>query len=202
MGNLFNGSSVNHNRDELMIVLIPHIIRRPEITAENLRTIAVGTETLVHLNRAPQPQETPAAQPPAWPEIQPPAARDAAGAGDRACGQVAPPAPPAAGLPPATAPPLAPGAEPPPTGGPSTPEFTGPTMVYFKPGHVDAAAGSNFTVSVALDNGLDVASAPMIIEFNPKLLRLNDIELGGLLLRAAGGRYSTRTFRTSAERPA
>src|ERR1017187_2030190 len=40
LGNLFKGSSVNHNRDELMIVVIPHVIRQPEITADNLRTIA------------------------------------------------------------------------------------------------------------------------------------------------------------------
>jgi hypothetical protein len=38
---------------------------------------------------------------------------------------------------------------------------------------------------VALENGLDVASAPMIFEFDPKLLHLNDITLGGLL--SSGG---------------
>ena len=40
---------------------------------------------------------------------------------------------------------------------------------------------------MTLDNGLDVAFAPMIIkEFDPKLLHLNDITLGGLF--SSGGR--------------
>jgi len=64
-------------------------------------------------------------------------------------------------------------------------DFNGPARAYFKPGHVDAAVGGAFTVAVQFDNGLDVASAPMTIEFDPKLLRLNDIALGGLLSSAA-----------------
>lgn len=185
LGNLFKGSSVNHNRDELMIVVIPHVIRQPEITAENLRTIAVGTTTITHLSHSPRPQQSPAVptQAPAAAEVQP--AANAAPPATAPVGNNPLPAPPAAGLPPATAPPLAPGAEPPPTGGSPTADFNGPTRVYFKPGHVDAAAGGNFTVDVALDNGLDVASAPMIFEFDPKLLHLNDVTLGGLL--SAGG---------------
>ena len=170
LGNLFKGSSVNHNRDELMIVVIPHVIRQPAITAENLRTIAVGTTSVTHLNRAPRPQEA-AAPVPSLADSQPPP----------------PPGPatvPAANnpmVPPATAPPFAPGAEPPPTGAARTADFNGPTRVYFKPGHVDAAAGANFTVDVTIDNGLDVATAPMIFEYDPKLLHLNDITQGGLL---------------------
>ena len=185
LGNLFKGSSVNHNRDELMIVVIPHVIRQPEITADNLRTIAVGTNAITHLNRSPRPQESPAVQP-SVAEIQPPPpptpALPAAAAPAPVPTVINPlPVPPAAGMPPATAPQLAPGTEPPPTGGPATADFNGPTRVYFKPGHMDAMAGTNFTVAVTLDNGLDVASAPMIIEFDPKLLHLNDIALGGLL---------------------
>ena len=181
LGNLFKGSSVNHNRDELMIVVIPHVIRQPEITAENLRTIAVGTQNIVHLNRAPRPQESPAAQAPAVAEVQPPPPPSPAPPATAPAANNPLAVPRATGLPPATAPPLAPGAEPPPTGGAPQAEFNGPARVYFKPGHVDAAAGGTFTVAVALDNGLDVASAPMVFEFDPKLLHLNNITLGGLL---------------------
>ena len=179
LGNLFKGSSVNHNRDELMIVVIPHVIRQPEITADNLRTIAVGTQTTTHLSRAPRQQESPVAQATAAAEVQP-AVSVAPPVTAPAVGNPLP-VPPAASLPPATAPPLAPGAEPPPTGGATVSDFNGPTQVYFKPGHVDAVAGGNFAVAVALDNGQDVASTPMILEFDPKLLHLNDITLGGLL---------------------
>jgi len=177
LGNLFKGSSVNHNRDELMIVVIPHVIRQPEITADNLRTIDVGANN-IHLTHAPAPPADGTPQPPANPSpaVTVPAQPAAA---------PALPAGPPHGLPPATAPPLAPGTEPPPTGGPQPAEFNGPARVYFKPGHVDAAPGGSFTVDVALENGLDVASAPMDLEFDPKLLRLNDVTLGGLL--ASGG---------------
>jgi general secretion pathway protein D len=194
-GNLFKGSSVNHNRDELMIVVIPHVIRQPEITADDLRTIAVGSTNIPHLNYAPRQQtQTAEAQAPAAAEAQPPATTLPAAAPAVSSTAPAaplapapppvPPAPPAipgVGMPPATAPPLAPGTAPPPTGGSPTAEFSGPTRVYFKPGHVDAAAGGNFVVSVAIDNGMDVAFAPMVLDFDPKLLRLNDIALGGLL---------------------
>jgi general secretion pathway protein D len=185
-GNLFKGSSVNHNRDELMIVVIPHVIRQPEITAENLKTVAVGTTTITRLNHAPRPQTSTAAAVPSVAQIQPPPPPSpvlpAAVPAVTAPAVNNPlPVPPSAGMPPATAPPLAPGAEPPPTGGAPTAQFNGPTRVYFKPERVEAAAGGTFSVAVALDNGMDVASAPMIIEFDPKLVHLNDITQGGLL---------------------
>jgi len=209
-GNLFKGSSVNHNRDELMIVVIPHVIRQPEITADDLRTIAVGSQNIPHLSYAPRQQQPQAAEAPApaAAEAQPPAATQPAvrpaspavvpvtpvqpAPQPVAPVQLAPPLPPApppipgVGMPPATAPPLAPGAAPPLTGGPAaSAEANGPTQVHFSPSHVDAAAGGNFIVSVTMDNPLDAAFAPMVLEFDPKLLRLNDIALGGLL--SSGG---------------
>src|SRR5947208_4515464 len=54
---LFTGESVDRQRQELMIALIPHIVRRPEYTAENLRGIAVGNQQSVHLNYGRQPSE-------------------------------------------------------------------------------------------------------------------------------------------------
>ena len=53
LGRLFSGSSVDHNRDEIMIALIPHVIRKTEITPENLRGIAVGNATSIKLRYAP-----------------------------------------------------------------------------------------------------------------------------------------------------
>ncbi len=50
IGKLFSGESVDRERQELMIALIPHIVRRPEYTAENLRGIAVGNQASVHLS--------------------------------------------------------------------------------------------------------------------------------------------------------
>jgi general secretion pathway protein D len=168
LGNLFKGSSVTHNRDELMIVVIPHVIRQPEITAQNLRTIAVGSNTTIHLNRSARPQEAaPAAEP-----AETPAASNSL------------PGMPASGLPPSTAPALGPGAEPPPTGAARAAGPDGAARLSFMPGHIEATAGASFTVAITLDRAQDVASAPMTIEFDPKLLRLNDIVPGGLMTSA------------------
>ncbi len=68
---LFSGESVDRERQELLIALVPHIVRRPEYSAENLRGIAVGNAQSVHLSYAPRPSETRAATPaPAGPPRQ------------------------------------------------------------------------------------------------------------------------------------
>src|ERR1700686_773673 len=41
----FSDNTVDHEKNEILIVLIPHIVRLPTITAENLRSIASGTDT-------------------------------------------------------------------------------------------------------------------------------------------------------------
>ena len=44
IGNLFKSTTVNKTDDELLIVMVPHIIRSPDITEEDLRAIATGNE--------------------------------------------------------------------------------------------------------------------------------------------------------------
>src|ERR1019366_6044214 len=79
LNRLFTSESITRDRQELMIALIPHIVRRPEYTAENLRGIAVGNAQSVHLSYGRQPGSTPAAAPkkedPAAPAA-PPAKKD------------------------------------------------------------------------------------------------------------------------------
>jgi general secretion pathway protein D len=191
LGHLFSGSSLTHNRDELMIVLIPHIIRRPEISAENLRPVATGNQLTVKLTHEAAPSEAkpeeskPAVTKPAVtkPASEPPAPLSGPPA-------TAPPPPaavdnlaaaqPAAGALPATAPPLAPSAAPPATGG-TTPQSQGPARVHFVPSQVDTDLGSTLTVALTLDGGGDVAAAPMIVTWDSKMLKLNGIDMGDLL---------------------
>jgi general secretion pathway protein D len=54
---LFTGESVDRNRSELMIAIIPHIVRGPVITPANLRGIDTGTAGTVKLNLAPKTPE-------------------------------------------------------------------------------------------------------------------------------------------------
>jgi general secretion pathway protein D len=104
---LFTGESIDHNRSELMIVLIPHVIRRPEITPENLRAIAVGNFTTVKVNFAPKPVEPGPGGTPAGPATAPPGTAPPATAPPATAPlALTPPATaPAALAPPATAPP-------------------------------------------------------------------------------------------------
>jgi hypothetical protein len=54
----------------------------------------------------------------------------------------------------------------------------GSTRVYFEPSAAIANASERVTVSLLIEGGADVASAPMQIQFDPKFLRLNDVILG------------------------
>jgi general secretion pathway protein D len=81
---------------------------------------------------------------------------------------LAPPATaPLVGGPPATAPPAAadstqkPGAR-----------------VHFSPSQVDSSQSNSFIVALSLEGGADVAAAPLQIQFDPKILRLNDVARG------------------------
>ena len=80
---LFGSSSKNKTAGELMIALIPHIIRTPDYSAENLKGIYAGTDTVIKLNYDPKTAEVtpasdanpPAANPPVssssvWPQLR------------------------------------------------------------------------------------------------------------------------------------
>ena len=41
---LFSSDSIDHQEDEVLIMLIPHIVRLPELTPANLRTLYTGSE--------------------------------------------------------------------------------------------------------------------------------------------------------------
>ncbi|HXJ16945.1 MAG TPA: cohesin domain-containing protein [Candidatus Polarisedimenticolia bacterium] len=69
---LFSDNSKEVKENEVLIVLTPHVLRMPSITADNLRTVAAGTDTNVRVYRegeeaipSPATMPTGAAQPPA-----------------------------------------------------------------------------------------------------------------------------------------
>jgi general secretion pathway protein D len=208
VGRLFMGDSVDRESQDLMIALIPHIVRRPEYTAENLRTIAVGNAQTTHLNIGP-PQgeslppaaapkkEEPPAETPAAPAATTPAPAPAPTATTPAAmpPATAPPERPAGppGLPPATAPPeppvaTLPGAANPGPGTSAAPNApparrdaapaTGSAAVHFLPPLVNTTNGSSMTVALIIENGNDVVSAPLTVQYDPKVVKLNDVGRG------------------------
>ncbi|MGH9682711.1 MAG: cohesin domain-containing protein [Candidatus Acidiferrales bacterium] len=60
--------------NEVLIVLTPHILRMPGITADNLRSLAAGSESNVRVYREDEQTETTAPQPQAQPVIPAPGA--------------------------------------------------------------------------------------------------------------------------------
>ncbi len=61
---LFSDNSSTNNDDELLIVLIPHVVRLPAITAENLQSLYSGTDTnpaVLAVSQAQAPAAPPAA---------------------------------------------------------------------------------------------------------------------------------------------
>jgi general secretion pathway protein D len=72
LGHLFTSNSMTKERTELLIALIPHIVRTPGITDVNLRAIAAGTEQNTHLSLAPRPAPAPTAEAPKLPPAEAP----------------------------------------------------------------------------------------------------------------------------------
>jgi general secretion pathway protein D len=205
LGNLFKGTSLDHNRDDIVIAVIPHIIRKPQLTEENLRAIATGAQQ-IEVNYAPPGADEAGAAPAAAAKSSMPPATAPPVGGAAALPATAPATAPSAavpatgspasmpplgvatpvaipGVPPATAPPAT-AAAPPATAPPAVAPPSGPAL-NFGPKTIEAAAGKTFTVSITADNATDLGSAPVEIRFDPKMLRLNDVAAGDLL--AQGG---------------
>ena len=188
IGKLFSAQQVTKSQSELLIALIPHIVRRPEISDQNLRTIAVGNATVVKLNYAPrkpapgaEPSATPAAPAPvpvpkpvpALLPSQPPVAAPV-------------PVAPSPGGPPLPQPVPSPAGQPglPPAGPPlpKAPQASAAgTRVAFAPGQVETAMGGTITLKLVVENAADLSAAPMQIKFDPKILRLNDVVKGDVM---------------------
>lgn len=76
LGRFFGSHHEENNRGELLIALVPHVVRSAEITDVNMRGVAAGSDQNVKLNYLPRP-EPPAAPKPAPAETPAPAAEAA-----------------------------------------------------------------------------------------------------------------------------
>jgi general secretion pathway protein D len=171
----FSTEHTEHQEIELLIALIPHIVRAPEFNEVNLRGVSAGSDAVVKLSYAPvqgrsgepgpaltQPpagQQQPAG--PATPAPAPPAPAQPA-PGQPALGQQpATPAPPAAATPP---PPAAPANE--------------PQLSFVMPAQT-VPVNAPFTVTLQLINAHDFFSAsPIKVKFDPKVVQLTSVKQG------------------------
>jgi general secretion pathway protein D len=165
---LFSSENVEKNTSELLVVLIPHIIRSSEISEVNLRGVAAGNDQTVKLNFAPRRQ----APPPPAPAVKPPA-----------------PAEPK----PAPAEPKPVTAEPKPAAAPS-----GPNLVVFTPAPVEVKQGANFTATLQGNGVSDLYSALMRVKFDPQALKLIDVQRGSLTAMDGQQPLFTRNIQSDA----
>ncbi len=156
---LFSATQTDNNTNEIVFILIPHIVRAQDIFPSNLKAIDVGTANTIQLRRDTPPQPGPQAP--------------QSGAPQGAMNNPAQPRPQmqpqANGAQPASVQPTAATA---PIGSP---------IVSFDPPTVDQPAGSTFTVNVNLTGGQNIFSVPLQIMYNPRVLQVVNVSSGPLL---------------------
>ena len=166
---LFSSQQTETVNDEIVFVLIPHLVRGIDLSPLNLRTIDTGTGANVSLREVPKPQDVSSAvitrtgQPPLTFEPSTPPV-GAAEAASQVATQMAQSAQNA-------------GATPAPAGG-------GPPLALsFLPQQSVHKVGSTFQMQMDLTGGHDVFSVPMQLHYDPKVLELINVDTGDLLAK-------------------
>ena len=155
---LFSTDNTERQEDDVLIVLTPRIVRMPDWAKMNLRAISAGTESLPGARRemdvkAPTSNPNPAPQGPAG---------------------VAPGAPPGpAQANPSPVAPENPGATP-------QAQVSGP-RIRFEPATMNLSPGQTATIGVVVDNVTDLYSVPMLLQYNPSIIHVEEVRHGGFL---------------------
>ena len=148
---LFSDERLDRQENEVLIVLIPRIVRLPTWTRENLRSIDSGPEQAPQVRRESSVQ-APATQPRAG--QQPPTAQPQAPA------QTPPAEQPAEAAP-------APGAA--------------QARIRFEPQTITVKAGQSATLGIVVENVKDLFSIPLLLQYDPAIMSVEDVRHGGFL---------------------
>ena len=164
IGHLFSNQTVQKDRTELVVALVPHIVRGQDVSETNMKGIAAGNATQIKVSYAPRA----AAPGDTTPTVSPV--------------PVTPPlTAPVITAPPATAPPLE----------PANPDGRG--RISFQPGSIATQLNSAFTVTIYGDM-TDMLSASAQLRFDPTLLRVTNIVSGELSVKNAPGLQPARNI--------
>jgi len=150
---LFSDEKTDHQENEVLIVLTPRIVRMPEWTKANLRTMYSGSETNVQVKResdirAPSAQApAPAQQSPVNPN-QPAMTPSAPGA---------------------TTPATVAGAQ------------TQAARIRFEPQALSLRVGQTATIGAVVENVNDLFSIPLLLQYNPAVISVEEVQHGGFL---------------------
>ena len=178
--------------DEIVFVLIPHVVRGPEISPLNLRRIDTGAGQTIQLRHvsdsavqpgqgtAPaQPRPTGAQNPNRLPAgAAPLKGQTAEVAAASAMAQIRQQS--ESDVPKLDAPKIG-GPSPATTGPDGAASPSAPVSFVLTPPATGPAAGTNFTVPVVLNGGKDISSVPLQIQYDAAKLTLMNVDAGDLL---------------------
>ncbi len=164
----FATENPDHQDNEDLIVLIPRIVRMPEWNKENLRALYSGTETFPAVRKeldvkAPTANPAPSALPSG-------SSAPASTPGGPGTSQF-PMATPAGGAP-------APMANA--TPAPAPPQVSG-ARIHFEPSSLNLSPGQTTTIGIAVDNVSDLFSIPLMIQYNPAVISIEEARHGSFL---------------------
>jgi len=173
---LFSSTNTEHRENEIVFVLVPHIIRGPDYSRSNLEMVDVGTANALEMRRSTRPAVMTTPQEPAAPQTTPPPTPP------QTQGQMQPPAPQPRTQMQASVPPPQTTIQ----QGPATQNGTAETTArgagfIFDPPAVTQAKGATFAVNVMLSGGQNVYSVPLQLTYNPSQLQVVNISNGGFL---------------------
>jgi general secretion pathway protein D len=154
LGRFFADNKVDHQEDETLIVLTPHIVRMPDWTKANLRPMLSGTDMDVRTRReselrTPQPETQQPVPPATQPQQQ---------------------------QPPATATSTTPNT---PTA--QAQSGSGVAKIRFEPQNLTLKAGQTATLGVVVENVNDLYSIPLLLQYDPKIISVEEVQHGGFL---------------------
>ena len=171
---LFTSTNKERITNELVFLLVPHIVRSQELNDLNRRAFDVGTGSGIDLRMASKPTAAPGAPAPAAATGQ---QQPAGGA------PVTPSRPPAAN--PAPAQTAAPAQSTAPSSTPSAPQQLRPGQVGLRldPGALTQSSGSMFSFTILLAHGQDIASIPIQISYDPAVMQFVNVTNGDFLAK-------------------
>jgi general secretion pathway protein D len=188
---LFSSTLKEHITNELVFMLVPHIVRSQELTDLNRRTFDVGTGSGIDLRMASKPAAPAATAAPAAATGTP---QQPAG------GTVAAP----------SRQPATPAQPPQQQGTPAVQQTlkSGQVGLRIEPGSLQQQQGGTFSLAIVVAHGEDIASVPIQITYDPKVLQFVSVTKGDFLAKdgqdvvlAHRDDASTGRLQVTAQRP-
>ncbi len=169
----FASRATDHQKDEIVFLLIPHIVRESVLTRMNTRAIDTGTGQSIELRHDASLADSSSER--VNPIVKPRSTGPATSAANAASAmvqqlnqQAQPLTPPATNQPePAT----------------QTPGSGPPVSFTVVPQNSNQSVGSTFQVAVMVGNAHDIFSVPLQMKFNPAVLQLVNVDSGDFLSR-------------------